>query len=411
MNFEKFSQIINILYDDRKKFNIDAWHIQGAFPNLTEIPYQDVRDCFFKYVRTCRASKKVLDEIVDLQFKCRTLFGWDEIIETLIDGAGYLGYSSKRFADILYKEIISESKEDRNSISSKYFLVFCLASAARTSSHAFELFWKIHWGTWASHWIWNKTETERKAIAEEVFELDRDVIEGLRDSIRIFDIASPNVILLLISKYINRYDYIPPMVDAIFNRVLGDTPNVKCFVIDDEGNESSVTKDFSENVLPLIMNPNLLGYIEGIINKWCKNDFSFRRTTENVINSQELEISYLTFFLIKKHEKANLEVRKSEELKKEFVEKGDDEKKNYNDGDLDYWQHNVNSLPEKVNLANFLKCSFERLQNESTREAEFQYWNKLFYSYRFERLSLPGEAYDYINFHRDTFRQRVLSGW
>jgi len=411
MDFNKFSQFINILYDDRQKYNIDAWHIRGAFANLTEIPYRDVRDGFSKYVRTCMISKKVLDEIVELQFKCRTLFGWDENTDTLIDGAGYLGYRSKRFADILYNEIRSESEEDRNSISSKYFLVFCLASAARTSPYAFELFWKIHWGTWASHWIWDKTETERKAIGEEAFELERNVIEGLRDSIRIFDIASPNVILLLISKYINRYDYIPPMVDAIFDKVLGDTPNVKCIVIDGEGNESIITKDFSENVLPLVMNPNLLGYIEGVCKKWCGNDLSFRRKIEDVINSQDLEISYLTYFLVGKYEKADHEVKGLENLKKELEKMGGDEKKKSSDSDFDYWQHDVNCLPEKVKLANFLKCSFERLHNESTREDEFKSWSKLFNSYRFDRLSLPGEAYDYISFHRGTFQQRVLSGW
>jgi hypothetical protein len=410
MEFEQFIQIIDKLYEDRSQYNIDAWRVGGFFYNITETTPVEIKETFFKYTKQVRVHKKVLNELVALQHKYRTLFGWDEIVEYLIEAFGYLGQKSNKFSDHLFESITSKVKEDKHGISAKYFLTFCLTTAAKVNLHSIDLLWKLHWCSWAGNWIWDSRTVDKEEIEEEFIQLDENVHRGLRDSMRVLDIASPKVISFLILKLNNAYYHTPPMVWVLVNQILGDTPEVKCLLLNKEGDYVYQIKDFADQVLVLLGNPNNLGNIENLFLKWCKNDRRFRQRTSEVLDDTDTEISYLIHYLIMKLREANRKVRDGRKLKEELATMSEKDRQEVDSTDLHIWQKRANHLESDEKHKEFLENSIARLKNGKARVEDSQIWRNAMYEKRFDRFSFAGEAYDYINYHRFTFRQRIMVG-
>ena len=401
MEIREFVQIINKLYDERDKHNTDVWHVGGFFYRLTDSSPADVKDAFSTYAKRSRASKKILDEIVTLQKKYRTLFGWDENVSHMIGALGYLGQKSIKFADYLFERITSTNEDDRYSISEKYFLTFCLTTAARVDLYSTGLLWKLHWCSWATNWIWDSRSVDENEIEEEFIRLDSNVHEALRDSMRVFDVAALEVISFLISKLGNNYYGTPPMVWGLLYQVLGETPIVKCLRINEENDYTYTTVNFSDQVLTLFRNPRNLSNIEKLFSEWCRNDEKFRLETLRAIDSIETDISYLSHFLIMKLKKVRLSV------KEKLAFMSENEKHESGSNNLYDWQENAKQLKDDENLKEFLEFSLERLKNESTQKEEYRSWQKSMYAKRLDKLSFFGQAYDYIHFHKSTFRHRI----
>ena len=404
MEIKKFNQFIDQLYEDRDKYNIDAWHVRGYFSSMTGVSPAEVEDAFLSYAKRSAARRKILDDIVTLQKKYRTLFGWDENINNMIGALSYLGQKSNKFADYLFERITSKPEEERYSISEKYFLTFCLTKAARVDLHAAGLLWRLHWCSWATNWIWDSRSVDEDEIEEEFIQLDRNVHEGLRDSMKVFDTAASEVICFLISKLNNNYYGTPPMVWALLKQVLGETASVRCLLLDQEGDYSYSTEDFTDQVLTLLRNPRNLSNIENLFSIWCKNDERFRFETLKVINSPELEIDYLTQFLIMKLRKV------SRTIKDELALMSQEEKQENDPHDLSDWQERSKHLEDDQKFKGLLEQWIGRLKDASTRQEEYVFWQRAMHKTRLDRLTLSGEAYDYINFHKHTFRQRIMRG-
>ena len=333
-----------------------------------------MKKCFFAHTKGVTVQREIVNELVTLDHEYRTLFGWEQNVEYLIEAFGYLGQRSNEFSDYMFEGITSKTQEDKHGISGKLFLTFCLTTAAKVNPHSAELLWKLHWSSWAAHWMWDLRASEKKEIDEEYIRLDESVARGLRDSMRAFNIASPEVITFLTSKIFNAHS-VPPMIWSLLYQVLGDTPKVKCLVINEKGNYSHKTKNFTSQVIPFLKNPNNLSSMGNLFSKWCKSDEKFRLKSLKTIDSKDTEISYLIYYLLWKLGKEKNIRRKT---------KGKDEE--------------------------FLEYSIERLKNKETRDKDFRMWQKAMYENRLNKFSLAGGAYDYVNYHRFNFRQRVMAG-
>jgi|GEM_PF-5583130 len=416
MEFQRFVQGIDRLYSKIDELNTDA--MQGRFHiYFKDISLNEVKEALLSFAKKSTGNRKDLDKIIILQWKYRRLFGWDENVYSIIDAAGYLGQRYVDISDYIFDQIILENNSDddfeedeiesESESDKKYVLVHCLTAFAKINPRSTSLLWRLHWCSWGTNWIWNSGTADEE---KQFIELDKDVHQGLHEARKVFDIASPEVINFLISQMTNS-ESIPPMMFVLLNQVLGDVPLVKCQIIGEDGNYSNITHDFSDQVISLIRNSNLLGQIDDLFARWCKNDINFRQKTSNAIDDTDTEISYLIYFLKDKLKEAKRKTEGTKQIEQELKSMTEERKRelNLDSIDIEIYQDEIKHLPEDIKRAGFLELTLERLRNEETKAETFRMCKDAMYKNQFDRVSFWGEAYDYINFRRFTFRQRTLN--
>lgn len=177
-----------------------------------------------------------------LQKGYRNQYDWDEDFQHIIEAGGFLAHKYDSLADYIFEKITAPVEDNCDY---KYFLPFCLTVAAKTSLHAIELLWKLLVLTWP--------ESLREGFTkDENIDINKDARDGLKEGWKLFDVASPEVIDYLLSRII-KSEEAPSLIFAMLDRALGETPNVTCQAMDREGNCSDIERDFSIQVIALMI--------------------------------------------------------------------------------------------------------------------------------------------------------------
>lgn len=358
LDMDKIFEIVNYLYENRAGHNTDAWRsINDSFNQTTGISTSEFKEALLSYLKKRRGNQRKIDRVVNFQAKYRTLFGWDENVDNTLNALGYLGQRSNHYTDYLFKKITSDSKEGKLATSEKFFLSRCITLAAQINPRATEYFRKlVYTNTVASI----TSDDDYLQIARST-----SVQRGIDAGIRRFDIASPKVILFLLEK-LAKLDYSPIDMYKLLNRVLGETPNVRCKIVDTEGNYSYLQRNFSKEAIKYIkMNPPwemTLPYYSWL-KLWCKNDHSFMNKIEEIAHGKDLAISYLIRFL---------------KMRERYLKRNTTE-------------------PDRENRLHFLEDSINCLSSKIAKErmGEFKLWENAFHPSS-NRYTLANMAFDYI---------------
>jgi hypothetical protein len=351
---------------------------------------KSVEEAFYSFSKNSIGERTDLDLLLSLQSQYRRTRQWDPYFQFVIEAGGYLGQNYNDIAKYIFERIISDELDETDS---KYFLCFCLTLAAANNKYALRCLWKLR--------RYQKMESFYRGIGvssikdhnnERKLVINNDISRGLADSWKLFEIASPEVIKNIFT-LIKRFGEPPPLPWHIINKLLGDSPNVTCQIIDKDGNPASITRYFGDDAIPLLNNCNIHKEID-FLYRWCEKDPSFKQKATNALNNIDTSISFIIIFLKSeirknKHEIADPPVETlkylAEKSKKEFI---------------------LEEAIEELNkFGTFLQSSITRLENKETRMAEYTKWKEAAQSTR--RGSLAWTIFDFIENTKFNFVNRI----
>lgn len=359
---------------------------------------KNVCEAFLAFARKSSGNRNDIDKLILLQDEYRKTYHWDNDFHCLIEAGGYLGQRYDEIADYIFERLIS-SEEDNADY--KYFLSHCLTVAAKINPHATELLWKLYFSAQisASGAYGSRSGSELgKRFEGEHYALNSDVVRGMADSRKLFDIASPDVITFLI----NQLNVTPlPVMDFWLVQVLGDNPVVSCQILNADGNYSTISQDFSNQVLSLLRNSSLFGTLSPIgalFAKWCSINIGFKTDVVRTLGDHESDISFMIDYLEMRIRNLDYEIMNlsTKDINKILTELGG--KKLDVDAEIERMKE----------IKVFFEKSVSRLENKETSESEFEYQLKLANEFMTKYGKRP-EMLDFIDWRKHEIRKKTTS--
>ena len=346
-----------------------------SYRKKTFLPYE-LDKVLFAFAQNNFADKEAVDKLISCQDKFRKLFQFQDEIVALYQAIGYMGQRSDEISEYLFSKIRQGDKRDPEECPNRsYFLGFCLTYAAKINPLATKLLLSL----------WQP----------EVNKHDGETIDGIRDSRKLFDIASPEVIEYLFSERLGTENGPIPVFEYM-NRVLGNKPLVKCQTINENGDYEFTTVDFSDKVLSLLVhkppyNPTIPLYMW--LSKWCNNDSIFKSKALIAVNDKNIDrdIIYLSRYLpiALKDVSGNYEMIKTV-LGDKYNER-DKEEIEFLKGQIEKFKNDIQSLSSK---------------NRICRNEVFKYWEHAAANQRYLN-NYAHFAFDYIEMNRSMLNQII----
>ncbi len=316
------------------------------------------------FAKKSLGSRNDIDKLILLQHEYRATYGWDNNFQCAIEAGGYLGQKYDDLAQYIFERIIS--LEDDEKTDYKYFLSHCLTVAAKINPRATELLWKLYSSAqisaYGAYGVKDGDDVGKRLKVEH-YEINSNVTRGMADSRKLFVIASPDVITFLINELsVSRL----PMLDHLLAQVLGDNPVVSCQILNADGNYSTVSLNFSKQVLPLLRNSNLFGSfspIGDLFSKWCRKDMGYKTDVIRTLDDHETYIAFWIDYLEMRIRNLDREIRSPST--KETIEILAERKGEKVDVDAE-----IERMKEDKA---FFEKSVSRLESPETRESEFEF--------------------------------------
>jgi hypothetical protein len=366
-----------------KPYDLDSFQAQYSKTNSVE-------EAFLSFSRNSIGERSDLDLLLTLQSQYRRKWQWDHNFHLVIEAGGYLGQKYSDISKYIFERIISDELDETDQ---KYFLCFCLTLAALNNKFALRCLWKLRrYQKMEGFERWADARSLKDEKCESKIVINNDVSRGLADSWKLVEIASPEVIRYIFT-LIKYFGDPPPLPWNTINKLMGDSPSVKCQIIEKNGNPSVTTHYFGDDAIPLLLNCNLHKEID-FIYRWCETDPSFKQKVIIALNDIDTSISYVTLFLKaelrkNKHEISDPPIEtllySARKSKKEFV-----------------LEEEIESLK---NFGAFLAVSINRLENKETRIAEYTKWKEAAQSTG--RGSLAWTIFDFIEYTKFNLLKRV----
>jgi len=260
-------------------------------------------EAFDSFAKQSSGDKRDLDLLISIQREYRKIvqcYLWEQRFRPAVEAGGYLGHKYNNIVDYMYEIIVAQVIDENDPL---YFLPFCLTVAAKSNIHATELLLKLK----KYHWMW-QLEYDGKELNEvDYIRLNQDVRVGLKDSRILFDTATPEVIEYLFSRVPE--NGANPHIIGMLNNIMGDNPNVKCLKIDEKGGYSSIYRDFSKDVISLIMNGIIIQEDVDFVYRWCNNDIVFTKMVMDAFENPEIRILYVISYLRGKIESVESQIK------------------------------------------------------------------------------------------------------